>query len=213
MKAIGIDIGTTTISGVVLDVDQHLVTEARTVENGSFINTKHSWERIQDVDVILAKAGKLVEELRDICPEADAIGLTGQMHGIVYVDKNGRHVSPLYTWQDGRGSLPSEDGRCLTKKAEDTTGILAATGYGLISHLYNLQQGLVPEGAVSVCTIADYLGMVLTDRTRPLMHVSNAASLGFFDSRIGAFRIEALKALGIAPDILPDVTEEIEVLG
>ncbi len=49
MKAIGIDIGTTTISGVVLDVAKRQVLEARTVQNGSFIKTEHEWERIQDV--------------------------------------------------------------------------------------------------------------------------------------------------------------------
>ena len=28
------------------------------------------------------------------------------MHGILYVDADGNAVSPLYTWQDARGSLP-----------------------------------------------------------------------------------------------------------
>ena len=42
MKAIGIDIGTTTISGVVVEVDERrhsTVIEARTIQNGSFIGT------------------------------------------------------------------------------------------------------------------------------------------------------------------------------
>ena len=63
MKAIGIDIGTTTISGIVLDTEKRQVLEARTVQNGSFIKTEHEWERIQDVDVILDKAEDLVKEL------------------------------------------------------------------------------------------------------------------------------------------------------
>ena len=29
-----------------------------------------------------------------------SIGITGQMHGILYVDESGRGLSPLYTWQD-----------------------------------------------------------------------------------------------------------------
>ena len=64
----------------------------------------------------------------------------------------------------------------------DKTGISAASGYGLITHLYNLRNGLVPRDAVSLCTVADYLGMVLTGRKYPLVHVSNAASLGFLTS-------------------------------
>ena len=116
MKAIGIDIGTTTISGVVLDVAKRQVLESRTVRNGSFIKTEHECERIQDVDVILDKAVGLVKELLACCPEAGAVGLTGQMHGIIYLDRNGRHVSPLYTWQNGRGNILSDGCRSLTKQ-------------------------------------------------------------------------------------------------
>ena len=90
----------------------------------------------------------------------------------------------------------------------DKTGISAASGYGLITHLYNLRNGLVPRDAVSLCTVADYLGMVLTGRKYPLVHVSNAASLGFFDVRKGAFHIEAMKEMEIELSILPEITEE-----
>lgn len=213
MKAIGIDIGTTTISGVVLDVDERRVLEARTVENGSFIKTEYEWERIQDVEVILRKAVDLADELLKCCPEARAIGLTGQMHGIVYVDKNGKHISPLYTWQDGRGNLPLDNGKTLSEQVLETTGISVASGYGMISHLYNVRNGLVPQGAVSLCTIGDYLGMVLTGRTRPLMHMSNAASLGFFDSLNGVFHEGAMAEMGMDPSILPPVTDDFTVLG
>ena len=59
MKAIGIDIGTTTISGVVVEVDERrhsTVIEARTIQNGSFIGTSNEWERIQDAEKIIQKA-------------------------------------------------------------------------------------------------------------------------------------------------------------
>ena len=49
MKAIGIDIGTTTISGVVVEVDERrhsTVIEARTIQNGSFIGTSNEWKRL-----------------------------------------------------------------------------------------------------------------------------------------------------------------------
>lgn len=109
MKVIGIDIGTTTISGVVLDREADTVLAARTVENGSFMETGRSWERLQDVAVIVRKATLLLEELLEQHPDAAAIGLTGQMHGILYTDDAGRCISPLYTWQDGRGGLPTEN--------------------------------------------------------------------------------------------------------
>ena len=39
MKSIGIDIGTTTISLVVLDTEKKMVLESRTISNGTFIET------------------------------------------------------------------------------------------------------------------------------------------------------------------------------
>ena len=71
MKAMGIDIGTTTISGVILDVEKKQVVETRTIPNGSFLPTRKDWERMQDVSVILKKARALVDELLDCCPEMD----------------------------------------------------------------------------------------------------------------------------------------------
>ena len=106
MRAAGIDIGTTTISGVVLDTEAKKVLKTKTIQNGSFIKAEHEWEQIQDVSVIRTKACALLDELLEEFPDVEGIGLTGQMHGIVYLDNEGECVSPLYTWQDGRGAQP-----------------------------------------------------------------------------------------------------------
>ena len=50
MKTAGIDIGTTTISGVVLEKGENgqaKILETKTVENGCFVETGNDWERIQ----------------------------------------------------------------------------------------------------------------------------------------------------------------------
>ncbi len=83
MKAIGIDIGTTTISGVIVDAESRAVVLAKTIENGSFIKTEHEWERIQDAGLIVEKAKGLLDGLLAESGGACAIGLTGQMHGIL----------------------------------------------------------------------------------------------------------------------------------
>ena len=64
MKTAGIDIGTTTISGVVLEKGrngQAKILEAKTVENGCFIETGNDWERIQDARKIVEKAVNLLD--------------------------------------------------------------------------------------------------------------------------------------------------------
>lgn len=213
MKALGLDIGTTTISAVVVDMEGREIIKAYTISNGSFIETDCPWEKIQNPDIILEKALGLLDEIMKEHQDISVIGLTGQMHGIVYLDENGKHISPLYTWQDGRGNVPAEDGRSLCEMLEEEYGVKAYTGYGLVTHLYNCRNHLVPEGAAKVCTIMDYLGMRLTGRKTPLMHSSNAASLGFYDAGRGCFMVEVLQRAGADADILPEVTEDFTAVG
>lgn len=213
MKTIGIDIGTTTISAAVFDNDRKKVLESRTVQNDSFIGTAHEWERIQDASVITKKAQSVLDELLDRCPDVASIGLTGQMHGILYVDADGKCCSPLYTWQDQRGNLPEFDGSSLVSLLKQSHGVTVSTGYGLATHLYQAKRNIVPKEAVSLCTIPDYFGMILTKRLRPLLHISMAASLGLFDAEKKGFQVDKLREVGIDTAILPDVCDDFRVVG
>lgn len=213
MKSIGIDIGTTTVSAVVLDKEKEIVLASRTISNDSFISTGHEWEKMQDVGKILEKAQGVLEELLGLYPEAETIGLTGQMHGILYVDEEGRAVSPLYTWQDQRGTLPEFSGKSVTDYVKEKCGLTVFAGYGLVTHLYNVKKQIVPDGAVSFCTIPDYLGMRLTGRKAPLLHISMAAALGFFDVEKGGFAKEKAEQAGMDVSFLPEVTGDFAVLG
>ncbi len=210
MKSIGIDIGTTTISFNVVDASGPKVWRKETLKNGSFLETSHPWERVQNVDIIVGKVLSTLDQLwgEDVC----SIGLTGQMHGIVYVNDQGKAVSPLYTWQDGRGDLPEFQGKSICQLLGEQ-GVKVAAGYGAVTHLYNLKKGLVPSDAISFCTIVDYLGMVLTGRKRPLLHASQAASLGLFDGEGCAFRRDIACDWRMDPSFFPEVTQELEILG
>lgn len=213
MKVIGIDIGTTTISLVVLDISSEKVLASKTISNDSFLHTANEWERLQDAERIVKKAMNELDQMLQSYQDVASIGLTGQMHGIVYVDRFGKCISPLYTWQDGRGNLPDADEKTLVERVEQDTGLKVYSGYGLVTHLYQSRGRQVPKDAAFICTIGDYLGMCLTGKKEPLMHTSNAASLGFFDVQRNIFRIEVLKKLGIDEKILPQVCDTFERLG
>ena len=216
MKTAGIDIGTTTISGVVLEKGENgqaKILEAKTVENGCFVETGNDWERIQYAKEIVEKAVNLLDYFLEKYPDVERIGLTGQMHGIVYVDKEGNCVSPLYTWQDARGNICDGNQIPLTEEIRERCKIHAASGYGLVTHIYNIRHNLVPDSALSFCTIMDYFGIYLTGHKKPLVHVSNAAGFGFFDSHKMCFEKEKLAEMGVDVNWLPDVCMGIEKLG
>ena len=61
MKVIGIDIGTTSICGVLLDAENGKVLRSKTVNSEAFIDTPNEWEKIQDVAKIIAIASEVLD--------------------------------------------------------------------------------------------------------------------------------------------------------
>lgn len=171
MYAVGIDVGTTSICGVAVDTQTGAVHCTASEPSHAFLHTENAWEKIQDVNRIMQTARSVLDRVGG--HGAAAIGVTGQMHGIVYLDADGDAVSSLYTWQDRRGELPYSGGTY-------SSFCQSPSGYGNVTHFYNQFHQLVPQNAVAYCTISDYLAAKLTG-SAPVMHTSNAASLGMYD--------------------------------
>jgi len=197
MKALGLDIGTTTLCLTVIDAQTGTTIESKTLPNDTFI-TGRSFERLQDPGSILTKATQLVNAAAEKHSDIVALGVTGQMHGIVYVDAAGNACSPLAIWQDQRGNEPV-DGTTYSQQ------LGVPTGYGCVTHYYNVCNGEVPAEAVVFCTIHDYVAMKLAGATKPLVNVTDAASFGLFDITAEQFTVDW--------PLLPNVTAEAAKLG
>lgn len=181
MEAIGIDIGTTSICGVVIDTENGEVLKSISQNSNAFLKTEKDFEKIQSVERIMAIAFDVLNSL--ITDKTVVIGVTGQMHGIVYTNADGEAVSPLYTWQDGRGNLPYKNGVTYAEFLNSNTG------FGNVTHFYNSENGLVPKDAVNYCTIHDYFVMRLCGLEKAVMHISDGASLGNFDLKTKKFTV------------------------
>ena len=106
MKSIGLDIGTTTICGILMDASSSEMIKKITLPNDTAIGGKESFEKLQDTERIEEKCMQVIENLTESVDDLVSIGVTGQMHGILYTDQEGKAASPLMTWQDGRGNRP-----------------------------------------------------------------------------------------------------------
>ncbi len=210
MNILGIDIGTTTVTALVLDTDTKTVAKSCTLKNDSFISGK-AFEKLQDPEKIISTVKEAVNTVANGL-KIDAVGVTGQMHGIVYLDENYKPCSPLMIWQDERGNEEYQNGETYAEYLTAETGIKAASGFGLTTHFYNIKNNLVPENAVMISTIHDYLVSVLTG-IKPITHSSDAQSLGFFDLDSLSFDEEALKIAEIEKDFLPQVLANTEIAG
>ena len=197
MIALGLDIGTTSVCGVLFDAQSGTCLQALTLQNDSFLTDRAAFERVQDVQKIVCRVDELLTRLYR--EDVGVIGVTGQMHGILYLDREGQPLSPLYTWQDGRGNLQDANG---VRYADRLRG---ASGFGTVTDLYNAEHALVPQEAAVFCTIHDYIAMRLAGQKTPLVHTSDAASLGAYDAREHAFTIENAR--------LPRVTKHFDIIG
>lgn len=99
---LGIDIGTTSISAVILTIPTHRLRGVYTIASGADLPETLPFAKTQDAAGIVNRIDKLIDALLHRCPTICAIGFTGQMHGIIYMDENGKLLSPLYTWEDNR---------------------------------------------------------------------------------------------------------------
>ncbi len=213
MKAIGLDIGTTTICGVLVDGQTGMQLEKYTVSNDASLTASYSWQKLQDPDRIeqccFGILNKLIGEYLDIA----AIGVTGQMHGILYLNSFGEPVSPLITWQDGRGNQTEHNGITYAQSISDRTGRRLASGFGAVTHYWNTKNHRIPDGAVTMCTIADYIAMRLADIQKPVLHSSMAASLGLFNLEDNTFDEVLIQKAGMESTYFPQVQKEEKPIG
>lgn len=201
----GIDLGTTSIAVQILAAETgeciHTYSvDHRAAENYPALPGAYAENAERLISPVLA----LVDSAIKTYPGIAAIGITGQMHGIVCTDGKGKPLSPLFTWQNSFGLCRPDGGSTICEEIADRTEEQIPTGYGLVT-LYALRRmGLLPDGTVKAMTIPDLLASRLTG-TEPKIHPTNAASLGGYDLAGGKFREAVLERLGIPPSFLPPV--------
>ncbi len=213
MHYIGIDIGTTTISGLLSD-DYGNEIKRMTRQNTALMLSDAPWQKLQSPNNIYNICMNLLHDLAAGDESSvRGIGITGQMHGIVYLDKEGKACSELISWQDERGNASFKGNLTYCQRIYEITNCHVATGFGLTTLFYDTVNGLVPKNAKTICTITDYVAMRLSQRKAPLVHASNAASMGMFSLSKMSFDIEKISALGIDISLLPEITTEECIIG
>lgn len=212
MISIGIDIGTTTISMIAMNAESGKIMGSRTIPHKTFLQGHIPEAKIQDAEKILQIVKETLDDLITEYGIPSSIGLTGQMHGMLYVDSEGNSVSPLYIWQDGCGNEHMENGKTYAETLRETGGA-ASTGFGVTTHFYLQKNHMIPKTAVKMVTISDYVGMQLCGRKEPVIARDMAASWGCFDLEKGEFFSDKLADLGMDISYLPKVEKEHDVMG
>lgn len=203
---LGIDIGTSKAASVIIDESGSVVAHDSRPHDARLHAPKgHAeYDALQLIQAALESATSLPEAYKS---QVTAIGVTGQMHGIILLDDTLKPVTPLINWQDQRCSPQFLD------ELKAQTGENLKTGYGGATLTWLMKHQRLPHTVASSGTIHDMLVAVLVGAKDIVMDPTDAASWGFFDLASKRWNLHAIEDLDIQPHILPKVVESGSVVG
>jgi xylulokinase len=213
MSLLGIDLGTSSVKVVVLELDG-AVQSVATVEYPVDIPQPGYAE--QDPErwwqAVIGATRQAIA--RADHPEIFGIGFSGQMHGTVLLDRDGKPLRPAIIWADQRSAellseIESLVGRSLLA---ETCGTAPAAGFQISSlHWLNRFEPATIERTEVVVLPKDYVRYRMTGEFGS--DYSDAAATGLFDVRERKWAGEAIRRLGLPERIFPAVYPSAQVVG
>jgi xylulokinase len=209
---IGLDIGTSGARAVAIDLDGNVVAAAS--ESYELSTPRPGWtEQAPDDWWVASQAvlSSVVSQLRDA---PLGLGLTGQMHGSVFLDNRDRVIRPALLWSDQR---TSKECQAITKKVGakrlvQITGNPALTGFQAPKILWLRAQEPAAYARIRrVLLPKDFVRLRLTGDSAT--DASDASGTLLLDLRKRNWSDEMLEALEIPRRWLPVVREGTELTG
>ncbi len=208
-RVIGIDVGTSSLKGVVIDEQGAVIGAA---ERPYPVSRLHPGWSEQDPEDWWEAAQQVLEELG--AEAADGIGLSGQMHGLVALGSDDRPLRPAILWNDGR-SQPQ------ASRIERELGIerlVALSGNRVLAGFTAPKLAWLAEHEPDVhrrirrvLLPKDYVRLRLTGQAAT--DVSDASGTLLFDVARRAWSPELAAAFRVDPGWLPALHESPEVSG
>jgi xylulokinase len=212
---LGIDTSTTSSKALLVDENGEVVAVAslpHTLQTPrplwSEQNPLEWWDAVSaSIRSVLEKAGVAGEAIR-------AVGLTGQMHGLVLLDETDEILRPAILWNDQRTQAQCDEihRRVGKEKFIRITGNVALTGFTAPKILWVQEnEPEVYARAKHVLLPKDYIRLKLTGEYA--MDKADGAGTVLFDLKARNWSAEVLAALGIDPAWMPPTYEGPEFTG
>ena len=209
----GLDISTTGAKALIIDETGAVIAVANTPQPisqpkplWSEQNPSDWWDGISaSIRRALAESGLRGEDI-------SAIGLTGQMHGLVLLDKSGEVLRPSILWNDQRTGAQCDamTARIGADRLLELTGNPAVTGFTAPKILWvRDNEPEVYSRAKQVLLPKDYIRYKLTDSYAT--DLAGAAGTSLLNVAERAWSAEVLDALEIPAEWMPPVHEGTQV--
>ncbi len=212
---IGIDVGTTGTKTILIDEKGNLLSSA--LEEYPLNTPKPKWAEQDPEDWWKATVNSIKRVIKDskVSPEdISGLGLSGQMHGLVLIDKSYSVLRPAILWCDVRTTeqchyITEKVGKDLLVKSTCNPALEGFTAPKLIWVRDNEPE--VYDKAYKMLLPKDYVRFRLTGEIAS--EVSDAAGTILFDVKNRRWSSEVLSRLEISEDLMPPCYESIDICG
>lgn len=212
---IGIDIGTSGTKTALFDVEGGLVSVA-TVEYPLY-QPKNGWAEQNPEDwwnAVCQSCRQVISESKINALDIQGIGLSGQMHGLVMLDKKGNVLRPAIIWCDQRTDRECDiiTEKVGERKLIEITGNPALTGFTASKILWvKNNQPEIYSQCKHILLPKDYIRYKLTGEFAT--EVSDASGMQVFDIKNRKWSSEILSKLDIDESLFGKVYNSPEITG
>ena len=213
---LGIDLGTQSIKVLLFDTEKGCLSSGSTDYDIQIPEVGYAqqnpddwWQALKNVlDGIKCEKPKAFDAI-------EAIGFSGQMHGIVALDSSNSPVMPSIIWVDQRSKAQVE--AINAAYSEEEIAILfhnrVFTGFGFPSLLWIKEtHPELFEKIHKICSPKDYLRMRLVGGEIGT-DASDASSMTGFDMKNRQWSYSVLEKFGLGRELFPECHEAVEVAG
>ncbi|WP_248924892.1 xylulokinase [Paenibacillus hamazuiensis] len=212
---LGIDLGTSAVKCILVD-QEGKVKAAHSVEY-PLLQPQPGWAEQHPEDWWNGTAGCIAELLRHAGvsgAEVKGIGLSGQMHGSVFLDRSLQVVRPALLWCDQRTAAECEwiEAAVGKERLGELTGNKALTGFTAPKVIW--LRNHEPERYAQVAHLMlpkDYVRLKLTGAFG--MDMADASGTLLLDVAGRRWSTEVVERLGIPMEWLPPLYESNEIAG
>lgn len=208
---IGIDIGTSATKAICYDTHGKMMVE-KSISYELF-QPHPGYAEENPADWANASI-EVIREIEKLYSPIKGIGLSGQMHGLVILDKDDNILRNSIIWCDNRASKEKEEIEKIigNDKVKQITGNDVMAPFTLAKLLW--VKNNEPEIFSKISKVMlpkDYVRYVLTGEFKT--EYSDASGMQMLDIKEKKFSKELLNPLGISTSILPTLCESDEITG
>ncbi|HHX62014.1 MAG TPA: xylulokinase [Epulopiscium sp.] len=215
MSFIGIDLGTSSVKVLAIEKSGEIIGSASKEYPVYYPKTNYAEQDPEDWWTGVKEAMKeLVNEYPQLANSVESISFSGQMHGLVALDKNNEVLIPAILWCDQRTAEECDDITQAIGQENLTkyTSNKALTGFTAPKILWvKKNQPEIFEKIEHIMLPKDYIQFRLTGEYAT--DVSDASGMLLLDVKNRKWSQEMIDFLGIKEEMLPKLFESYEVTG